>query len=60
MYYTQSVTWQLKVNIKRVYSSSMRGFDGSAERIVSSAECEKQVYHFSLCDGYLRRTIRYT
>ena len=39
--------------ITRVFRAPIRGFYGSAERIISAAECETGSYHFSLVDGYM-------
>jgi phenylacetate-CoA ligase len=39
--------------ITRVFQAPIRGFYGSAERILSAAECERGSYHLSLVDGYM-------
>jgi len=39
--------------ITHVFRAPIRGFYGSAERIISAAECETGSYHFSLVDGYM-------
>lgn len=39
--------------IRRVFQSEIRGLYGSAEKVISAAQCEKGTYHLSLVDGYL-------
>ena len=39
--------------ITRVFRAPIRGLYGSAERIISAAECETGSYHLSLIDGYM-------
>jgi len=39
--------------ILRVFRAPIRGFYGSAERIISAVECEHGSYHLSMVDGYV-------
>ena len=39
--------------ISKVFRALPRGFYGSAERVISAAECEHGQYHLSLIDGYI-------
>lgn len=39
--------------IQSFVNAPLRGFYGSAERVVSAAQCEAGTYHLSLVDGYV-------
>jgi phenylacetate-CoA ligase len=39
--------------IKRVFKAEISGLYGSAEKVISAAQCENGTYHLSLVDGYL-------
>jgi len=39
--------------ITRVFRSKLRGLYGSAEKVISAAQCEKGTYHLSLVDGFV-------
>lgn len=39
--------------IERVFGTEIRGLYGSAEKVISAAQCEEGTYHLSLVDGYL-------
>ncbi|MBW1672736.1 MAG: hypothetical protein JRJ45_03660 [Deltaproteobacteria bacterium] len=38
--------------IKKAFGAPLRGFYGSAERIISASQCDKRNYHLGLLDGY--------
>jgi phenylacetate-CoA ligase len=39
--------------VRRVFQSDIRGIYGSAEKVISAAQCERGTYHLSIVDGYL-------
>ncbi len=39
--------------IERVFGTEIKGLFGSAEKVISAAQCEEGTYHLSLVDGYL-------
>jgi len=39
--------------ISKVFRSPIIGFYGSAERVISASQCERDQYHLSLIDGYI-------
>lgn len=42
-----------KEKINRVFDSPIIGLYGSAERVISAAQCTRDSYHLSLVDGYM-------
>ena len=39
--------------IRRIFKAEISGLYGSAEKVISAAQCEEGTYHLSLVDGYL-------
>lgn len=53
LYSSEPIYDHQRALIEQVFGVTLRGYYGSAERVISAAQCEHGAYHLSVIDGYL-------